>query len=169
SYLFFCYRESNIKEVYIIKSEIIKIKSQEKDKTYSLILNYLRERQKKIPKFPSAGSIFKNPPNNNAGYLLEKVGMKGKRIGNVMVSYEHANTIINLGGGKAKEVKEILGYEIGSVPPIFHKSSVKVFIDERVLKYEYVIGGGGSTHSLLKIKSKDILNLTKALVCDISE
>ncbi|MEM0054256.1 MAG: YbaK/EbsC family protein [Nitrososphaeria archaeon] len=75
----------------------------------------------------------------------------------------------NIRLAKAKEVKEILGYEIGSVPPIFHKSSVKVFIDERVLKYEYVIGGGGSTHSLLKIKSKDILNLTKALVCDISE
>lgn len=106
--LFFGYRESNIKEGYIIRSVIIKIKSQEKDKTYSLILNYLRERQKKIPKFPSAGSIFKNPPNNNAGYLLEKVGMKGKRIGNVMVSYEHANTIINLGGGKAKEVKELI-------------------------------------------------------------
>lgn len=75
----------------------------------------------------------------------------------------------NIRLAKAKEVKEILGYEIGSVPPIFHKSSVKVFIDERVLKYDYVIGGGGSIHSLLKIKPKDILNLTKALVYDISE
>jgi UDP-N-acetylmuramate dehydrogenase len=34
--------------------------------------------------------------------------MKGKRVGNVMVSYEHANIIVNLGGGKAKEVKELI-------------------------------------------------------------
>ncbi|MCX8189057.1 MAG: YbaK/EbsC family protein [Nitrososphaeria archaeon] len=75
----------------------------------------------------------------------------------------------NIRLAKAKEVKEILGYEVGSVPPIFHKNSVKVFIDERVLKYDYVIGGGGSTHSLLKIRPKDIINLTKAQVYDISE
>ncbi|MCX7846076.1 MAG: UDP-N-acetylmuramate dehydrogenase [Dictyoglomaceae bacterium] len=106
--LFFSYRKSNIKEGCIIKSVIIKVKKQEKDKTYKLILNYLRERQKRIPKYPSAGSVFKNPPNNNAGYLLDKVGMKGVRIGNVMVSYEHANIIINLGGGKAEEVKELI-------------------------------------------------------------
>lgn len=75
----------------------------------------------------------------------------------------------NIRLAKAKEVKEILGYEIGSVPPIFHKNSVKVFVDERVTKYEYVIGGGGSTHSLLKIRPKDIINLTKALIYDVSE
>ncbi|MCS7201919.1 MAG: UDP-N-acetylmuramate dehydrogenase [Dictyoglomus sp.] len=106
--LFFSYRKSNIKEEYIIKSVLLKVNKQSKEKTYNLLLKYLRERQKRIPKFPSAGSIFKNPPNVSAGYLLEKVGMKGKRVGNVMVSHEHANIIINLGGGKAKEVKELI-------------------------------------------------------------
>lgn len=75
----------------------------------------------------------------------------------------------NIRLAKAKEVKEILGYEIGGVPPIFHKNSVQTFIDERVLKYDYVIGGGGSTHALLKIKPEDIITLTKASVYDISE
>lgn len=70
---------------------------------------------------------------------------------------------------KAKEVKEILGYEVGGVPPIFHKNSVKTFVDERVLKYEYVVGGGGSTHALLKIRPKDIVSLTGAIVQDVSE
>ncbi len=70
---------------------------------------------------------------------------------------------------KAREVKEILGYEIGSVPPIFHKNSVKTFVDERVLRYDYVIGGGGSTHTLLKIRPKDIVKLTNAFILDISE
>ncbi|MEN2984015.1 MAG: UDP-N-acetylmuramate dehydrogenase [Dictyoglomaceae bacterium] len=106
--LFFSYRKSNIKEGYIIKSVLLKVNKQDKEKTYNLLLKYLRERQKRIPKFPSAGSIFKNPPNGSAGYLLEKVGMKGIRVGNVMVSHEHANIIINLGGGKAKEVKELI-------------------------------------------------------------
>ncbi len=108
SNLFFNYRSSNIKVGSVIKSVIIKVKKQEKDKSYNLILKYLKERQRKIPKLPSAGSIFKNPPNYSAGYLLDKVGMKGVRVGNVMVSYEHANTIVNLGGGKAEEVKELI-------------------------------------------------------------
>ncbi|MGB9857689.1 MAG: UDP-N-acetylmuramate dehydrogenase [Dictyoglomaceae bacterium] len=106
--LSFGYRISNINDGCIIKSVIIKTFKQEKEKTYNIILNYLKERRKKLPKLPSAGSIFKNPPSQNAGYLLESVGMKGTRVGNVMVSYEHANIIVNLGGGKAEEVKELI-------------------------------------------------------------
>lgn len=92
--------------------------------------------------------------------------------GDRKVSFQKIMKLINSKSirlAKAKEVKEILGYEIGSVPPIFHKNIVQVFVDERVLKYDYVIGGGGSTHSLLKIKVKDIITLTKALVYDVSE
>ncbi len=106
--LSFNYRSSNIKVGSIIKSVIIRVKEQERDKSYNLILNYLKKRQKNIPKLPSAGSIFKNPPNYSAGYLLDKVGMKGVRMGNVMVSYKHANIIVNLGSGKAEEVKELI-------------------------------------------------------------
>ncbi len=55
------------------------------------------------PKEPSAGSIFKNPPGDYAGRLIEAVGLKGKRVGNMAWSSLHANFLINLGGGTFDE------------------------------------------------------------------
>ncbi len=55
------------------------------------------------PKEPSAGSFFKNPPGDYAGRLIEAVGLKGKRIGNMAFSQMHANFLVNLGGGKFEE------------------------------------------------------------------
>jgi len=106
--LVFSYRRSNINEGIVIKSVYLKVFEQDGGKTKDKILRYLYERNRKLPKLPSAGSIFKNPPNQSAGYLIEQVGLKGYRVGNVMVSYEHANIIVNLGEGKAKDVMNII-------------------------------------------------------------
>jgi UDP-N-acetylmuramate dehydrogenase len=57
---------------------------------------------------PNAGSIFKNPPGQPAGKLLEAVGLKGARLGNAMVSLRHANFIVNLGGARASDVKGLM-------------------------------------------------------------
>lgn len=51
------------------------------------------------PSDPSAGSCFKNPPGDYAGRLIEAVGLKGQRIGNMAFSEVHANFLVNLGGG----------------------------------------------------------------------
>ena len=60
------------------------------------------------PKEPSLGSTFKNPKEAPAGKLLEKVKLKGFRIGNVAFSPKHANFLINLGGGKFSEAIELI-------------------------------------------------------------
>jgi UDP-N-acetylmuramate dehydrogenase len=51
------------------------------------------------PSTPSAGSCFKNPPNNYAGKLIEDVGLKGLRVGQLAFSPQHANFLVNYGGG----------------------------------------------------------------------
>lgn len=51
------------------------------------------------PSLPSAGSCFKNPPNNYAGKLLEEAGLKGYRLGNMAFCKTHANFLVNLGNG----------------------------------------------------------------------
>ncbi|NPA65606.1 MAG: UDP-N-acetylmuramate dehydrogenase [Epsilonproteobacteria bacterium] len=51
------------------------------------------------PKQPSAGSCFKNPPNDYAGRLIDAVGLKGKRVGNMGWSEIHANFLVNYGDG----------------------------------------------------------------------
>ncbi len=60
------------------------------------------------PKEPSAGSAFKNPEGDYAGRLIEAVGLKGRRIGNMAWSQMHANFLVNLGGGNYQEAKELI-------------------------------------------------------------
>lgn len=51
------------------------------------------------PNLPSAGSCFKNPNEFSAGYLIENVDLKGYSIGEMAFSSQHANFLVNMGGG----------------------------------------------------------------------
>ncbi len=69
------------------------------------ISGYLVRRNASQPvEFRSAGSIFKNPPGEYAGRLVERAGLRGTRIGNAMISAKHGNYIVNLGGARAADV-----------------------------------------------------------------
>jgi len=59
------------------------------------------------PSEASAGSFFKNPDGDYAGRLIEAVGLKGKRVGNMAFSEVHANFLVNLGGGTFEEAIEL--------------------------------------------------------------
>lgn len=67
----------------------------------SLFSNHRRETQ---PPGASIGSMFKNPPGNYAGQLIETAGLKGFRLGQAEISNVHANFFVNLGGASAMEV-----------------------------------------------------------------
>jgi UDP-N-acetylmuramate dehydrogenase len=67
-----------------------------------------RRRLAALPPEPSAGSVFCNPAGDYAGRLLELAGCKGLRRGAAVVSERHANVIVNLGGARACEVRELL-------------------------------------------------------------
>ncbi len=58
--------------------------------------------------YPNAGSIFKNPPGDFAGRLIEAAGCKGWKSGRAEVSPRHANFIVNLGGAKAEDVMRLM-------------------------------------------------------------
>lgn len=47
--------------------------------------------------------MFKNPPGDYAGRLIEAAGLKGTAIGGVQISSVHANFFINVGGGTAAD------------------------------------------------------------------
>ena len=57
---------------------------------------------------PSSGSVFRNPPNDYAGRLIEAAGLKGFRIGGAQVSPVHGNFIVNTGGAKAQDVHDVI-------------------------------------------------------------
>jgi UDP-N-acetylmuramate--alanine ligase len=69
---------------------------------------YRRKRQESQPREPSAGCIFKNPPNGSAGRLIDECGLKGQRVGDAEVSTVHANFIVNRGKASAADVLELV-------------------------------------------------------------
>src|SRR5262245_9052204 len=70
-----------------------------------------RLKQKKATQplaLASAGGVWKNPPGEPASRLIEKVGLKGKRINGAEVSSKHANFIVNRGGAAAVDVQALM-------------------------------------------------------------
>ena len=72
------------------------------------ILQRCKEARKNQPKGASAGSCFKNPKGDYAGRLIEAVGLKGYKKGAFTFSCEHANFLLNLGGGKFEDAKWLI-------------------------------------------------------------
>lgn len=67
------------------------------------------ERIKKQPLAqPNTGSIFRNPPGDFAGRLIEAAGLKGRAIGGATVSEKHANFIVNTSGATASDVRALM-------------------------------------------------------------
>lgn len=54
-------------------------------------------------RLPNSGSVFRNPTGNFAGRLIEEMGAKGRQSGQVQVSPDHANFIVNLGYARAQD------------------------------------------------------------------
>ncbi|WP_428100926.1 UDP-N-acetylmuramate dehydrogenase [Candidatus Rariloculus sp.] len=78
---------------------------------------------------PSAGSVFRNPPGNFAGRLIERAGLKGARVGGAVVSEKHANFIINTGSATAAEIErliELLRSEVGQRMGVVLELEVRV-------------------------------------------
>lgn len=67
-----------------------------------------RRRKASQPPGATIGSMFKNPPGDYAGRLIEAVGLKGYRIGQAQISTLHANFFQNLGGATATDVMSLI-------------------------------------------------------------
>src|SRR6185503_6698706 len=70
-----------------------------------------RLKQKKASQplaLASAGCVWKNPQGEVASRLIEKVGLKGKRLNGAEISAKHANFIVNRGGASAVDVLSLM-------------------------------------------------------------
>jgi len=69
---------------------------------------FSERRRNTQPPGASMGSMFKNPPDDKAGRLIEAAGLKGRRIGNAEISTQHANFFINHGQTRAEDMRALI-------------------------------------------------------------
>jgi UDP-N-acetylmuramate dehydrogenase len=79
---------------------------------------------------PSCGSVFRNPPGDFAGRLIESAGLKGARVGGAVVSEKHANFIINTGDATAADIERLIERVRAEVE---EKSGVTLELEVRVV------------------------------------
>lgn len=105
----FTYRNSNLPDGVIILEAQLKLEKGQSDLIKERVNDILKLRQEKHPlNYPNAGSIFKNPPGEPAGKIIEELGLKGVNCGGAHVSSKHANFIINKGQATATNVLELI-------------------------------------------------------------
>ncbi len=79
----------------------------------------LRRRETQPLEHQSFGSVFRNPPGDHAGRLIEACGLKGRREGRARFSELHANFIVNAGGATARDVLSLMALAHGEVKERF--------------------------------------------------
>jgi UDP-N-acetylmuramate dehydrogenase len=101
----FGYRASGLPAGSVVTRAVFALTPGDPTAIRRRISGYLVRRNASQPvEFRSAGSIFKNPPGDYAGRLVEQAGLRGTRIGNAMISAKHGNYIVNVGGARAADV-----------------------------------------------------------------
>lgn len=109
--LHYAYRTSVLKErpnEFVVLNADLQLARDEPVNCIARMNQYTEHRRRTQPTEPSVGSMFKNPPGDYAGRLLEAAGLKGARVGNIQVSKVHANFFVNLGNARAQDVMDLI-------------------------------------------------------------
>jgi UDP-N-acetylmuramate dehydrogenase len=105
----FAYRRTDLPPRFVITRVDFELEHGDRETLCARVAELKAKRAARQPRdVPNAGSIFKNPPGNFAGRLLENAGLKGARLGGAAFSDQHANFIVNLGGARADEVRALM-------------------------------------------------------------
>ncbi len=104
----FTYRGCNLDKQIIIEVEFL-LKESRKEEILKRMDEIYEEKKRTQPLSTfSAGCIFKNPPSFSAGELIEKAGLKGKKVGGAIVSQKHANFIVNTENATSADILELI-------------------------------------------------------------
>lgn len=104
----FGYRHSGLAGSLILRASI-NLKNAAKNDILKTISELLTRRSQTQPAGTwNAGSVFKNPPGDSAGRLIDACGLKGLAFGGAKISEKHANFIVNTGSATASDVRSLI-------------------------------------------------------------
>ncbi len=111
------YRESSAqKSGFLVSEVVLALKQDTPERVKDRLAENLKERRASQPlDVPSAGCVFKNPPGKEAWRLVDEAGLKGVCRGGAQVSEKHTNFIINRGGAKAADYKQLMEEVVAEV------------------------------------------------------
>ena len=108
----FSYRHSIFeKQNAVVLKVQFRLQAGEKETITARMQELAQKRRSSQPlELPSAGSTFKRPAGNFAGALIEQAGLKGKGVGDAIVSEKHAGFVVNMGKATAADVLAAMEY-----------------------------------------------------------
>lgn len=105
----FTYRDSHLPAGIVVTRIRLSLHRQESSRVSIKVRELVIKRKSSQPSgYPNSGSMFRNPPDDYAGRLVEAAGLKGKQIGRAQISPKHGNFIVNLGGASAEDVRRLM-------------------------------------------------------------
>jgi UDP-N-acetylmuramate dehydrogenase len=126
----FAYRYSALKaredKRFLVLLATLALKPAKPDMIQHKMAEFNTYRKRTQPPGASLGSIFKNPPGDYAGRLIETCGLKGHTIGSAQVSPVHANFFINVGNATASDYYALIRHVQATV---HHKTGIELELE----------------------------------------
>ena len=132
----FSYRHSFFKKNkdYIVLEATFELKKGNKEELLDLAMDRKRRRVESQPlEYPSAGSVFRNPPDTFSGKLIEDLGLKGYTYGGAEISSKHANFIVNKDNAKASDIKYLIDLAKNKVKEEYN---IDLILEQELINWE---------------------------------
>ena len=126
----FAYRRATLPPGIVV-GVWLQLKAGVRTEIEKVVKDYLHYRRDTQPlTLPSAGCVFKNPPKDSAGRVIDAAGLKGAQVGDAQVSDKHANFIVNQGQASARDVLALIRKVRAAVA---RKTGVKLELELKVV------------------------------------
>jgi UDP-N-acetylmuramate dehydrogenase len=107
----FAYRRSSLQtKNYLVLASVLRLEPGGDSTAMQATIKALMAKRKMTQplEYPNAGSVFRNPPGDSAGRLIEAAGWKGRKVGDAEVSAKHANFIVNKGNARSEDIFRLI-------------------------------------------------------------
>lgn len=106
--LIFDYRSVNIRAMFVLNAKL-KLSQADPERIMRTVKeSWIYKKNNQPLNTRNCGCVFKNPPGNSAGALIDRAGLKGLQIGGAVVSDKHANFIVAKDGCTSRDVMRLI-------------------------------------------------------------